>query len=68
MKALEIVDLTKYYGEVRGVEKLNLSVETGEFFLGLLDQMVLENRPRLELFLGLLKQPRELHRFWEWII
>jgi len=32
MKALEIVDLTKYYGEVRGVEKLNLSVDTGDFF------------------------------------
>lgn len=32
MKALEIADLTKYYGEVRGVENLNLNVESGEFF------------------------------------
>ena len=32
MKALEIADLTKYYGEVRGVENLSLNVEEGEFF------------------------------------
>lgn len=32
MKALEIAGLTKYYGDIRGVENLNLSVEQGEFF------------------------------------
>ena len=31
-KALEIADLTKYYGEVRGVENLSLNVEEGELF------------------------------------
>lgn len=32
MKAIETTDLTKYYGKVRGIENVNLSVEAGEFF------------------------------------
>ena len=32
MKAIETTDLTKYYGKARGIIKLNLSVEEGEFF------------------------------------
>ena len=32
MRAIEISDLTKYYGKTRGVENLNLTVEEGEFF------------------------------------
>ena len=32
MKAIETFDLTKYYGETRGIEKVTLSVDEGEFF------------------------------------
>jgi ABC-2 type transport system ATP-binding protein len=32
MSALETVDLTKYYGETRGIEDLTLAVESGEVF------------------------------------
>lgn len=32
MRALEIANLTKYYGEIRGVEDLSLNVDEGEFF------------------------------------
>ncbi|MBQ1234589.1 MAG: ATP-binding cassette domain-containing protein, partial [Oscillospiraceae bacterium] len=32
MKAIDIQNLTKYYGKTRGVENLNLTVEQGEFF------------------------------------
>ena len=32
MKAIETCGLTKYYGKNRGIEDLNLQVETGEFF------------------------------------
>ena len=32
MKAIETFDLTKYYGDVRGIEGLSLSVEEGDFF------------------------------------
>ena len=32
MKAIEIKNLTKYYGKVRGIENVSLSVEEGEFF------------------------------------
>lgn len=32
MDAIKIENLTKYYGKARGVEQLNLSVATGEFF------------------------------------
>ena len=32
MKAIQTHDLTKYYGDVRGIEGLTLSVEEGEFF------------------------------------
>ena len=32
MKAIEIRDLTKFYGKARGVDGLNLEVEEGEFF------------------------------------
>ncbi|MGN0382908.1 MAG: ABC transporter ATP-binding protein [Eubacterium sp.] len=32
MKSLEIKNLTKYYGSVRGVEDLSLSIEEGEIF------------------------------------
>ena len=32
MKAIEVFGLTKYYGETRGIEKVDLSVGEGEFF------------------------------------
>ena len=32
MNAIELRDLTKSYGKSRGIDKLNLSVEEGEFF------------------------------------
>ena len=32
MNAIEIKNLTKYYGKARGVLDLNLTVEEGEFF------------------------------------
>ena len=32
MKAIEIKNLTKYYGKSRGIVDLNLSVEEGDFF------------------------------------
>ena len=32
MKAIEVFGLTKYYGEVRGIDKVDLAVEEGEFF------------------------------------
>lgn len=32
MNAIEVCALTKYYGAVRGIENLNLTVEQGEFF------------------------------------
>jgi len=32
MKAIETTDLTKYYGETRGVEDLSLAIEGGEVF------------------------------------
>lgn len=32
MKAIEINDLTKYYGKSRGITNVNLTVEEGEFF------------------------------------
>lgn len=32
MKAIEIKNLTKYYGKSRGVEELSLSVDEGEFY------------------------------------
>lgn len=32
MKAIEVFGLTKYYGETRGIEKVDLSVDEGEFF------------------------------------
>jgi len=32
MKALEIIGLTKFYGDIRGVENLSLDVDEGEFF------------------------------------
>ena len=32
MKAIETFDLTKYYGGTRGIEKVTLSVDEGEFF------------------------------------
>ena len=32
MKAIETFDLTKYYGETRGIETVTLSVDEGEFF------------------------------------
>jgi len=32
MKALEITGLTKFYGDIRGVENLSLDVDEGEFF------------------------------------
>ena len=32
MKAIETHNLTKYYGDVRGIEDLTLSVEKGDFF------------------------------------
>lgn len=32
MKAIKIYELTKYYGETRGIEKVDLSVDEGEFF------------------------------------
>ena len=32
MNAIEITDLTKYYGKARGIVALNLTVKEGEFF------------------------------------
>ena len=32
MKAIETFELTKYYGDVRGIENVTLSVDEGEFF------------------------------------
>lgn len=32
MKAIQTYDLTKYYGEVRGIEQVSLSVDEGAFF------------------------------------
>lgn len=32
MKIIETVDLTKYYGKSRGIIKLNMDIEEGEFF------------------------------------
>lgn len=32
MKAIQTLDLTKYYGETRGIENLSLSVDEGDFF------------------------------------
>ena len=32
MKAIETLELTKYYGETRGIENVSLSVEEGDFF------------------------------------
>ena len=32
MQAIEITNLTKYYGKCRGIEDLNLNVEEGDFF------------------------------------
>ena len=32
MKAIETLDLTKYYGDVRGMEGVSLSVDEGDFF------------------------------------
>lgn len=32
MKAIEVRNLTKYYGKARGIEKISLDVEQGDFF------------------------------------
>lgn len=53
MVAIETAGLTKYYGKVRGVENLDLSVEAGEVF-GYLDPNGAGKTTTIRMLLGLL--------------
>ncbi|MBO4355932.1 MAG: ABC transporter ATP-binding protein [Clostridia bacterium] len=55
MKAIETIGLTKYYGKVRGIEDVNLTVEEGEIF-GFIGPNGAGKSTTIRTLLGLIKK------------
>jgi len=60
-KPIELDSLTKYYGDVRGVEDLTFTVERGESF-GFLGPNGAGKSTAIRVLLGLLKPTEERRR------
>ena len=54
MKAISLTDLTKHYGKNRGIERVNLSIEEGEFF-GFIGPNGAGKSTTIRILLGLIK-------------
>ena len=54
-KAIEVSDLTKYYGKIKGIEKVNFSVNKGEIH-GFLGPNGAGKTTTIRILVGLLKQ------------
>lgn len=63
MKAIEIKNLTKYYGKSRGIVNLNLSVEEGDFF-GFIGPNGAGKSTTIRILLGLITPTSGSARIW----
>lgn len=67
MDTIRTSDLTKYYGKMRGIEHIDLTVR-GEISLASSDQTVRANPPRSARCLGLSNQAAAQQKYSVWTL